>query len=323
MALGEHTAQSLAEVLRSRLSTGGVEVARCIGEMTTYRVGGPAALFVEVDSESDLHLFAGLINEYQIPISVIGRGSNLLVADEGFGGIAVHLGESLAQTQLLDSGLLRVGASASLPSLARQLTAAGHRGFEWAVGVPGSVGGAVRMNAGGHGSDMAASVRSVRLVDLNTADLLEWGPAQMGFAYRVSRVESHHVVVSADLELADGDPAAGQELLAEIVAWRRSHQPGGQNAGSVFTNPDGDSAGRLIDAAGLKGFRIGSAQVSPKHANFIQADVGGRAHDIVLLMREMIGRVHDMSGVTLHAETRMLGFASSEASFMFDPGDRQ
>jgi UDP-N-acetylmuramate dehydrogenase len=176
------------------------------------------------------------------------------------------------------------------------------------VGVPGTVGGAVRMNAGGHGSDMAACVLDATILDLLAGERRVVPATSLAFGYRRSAVAPHHLVVSATLGLSTGDPAAGERALAEIVAWRRAHQPGGPNAGSVFTNPPGDSAGRLIDAAGCKGLRVGTAEVSPKHANFIQADKGGSADDVAALMAEVRRRVLDHAGVELHAETKMVGF---------------
>ena len=195
--------------------------------------------------------------------------------------------------------------------VARQTVRAGLTGFEWAVGVPGSIGGAVRMNAGGHGSDMAATLVAATLVDLagggdGVGRVVP--AADLALGYRRSAVGAGDVVVSATLALAPGDRAAGERTLSEIVAWRRENQPGGQNAGSVFTNPPGDSAGRLIDAAGCKGLRRGSAEVSAKHANFFQADPGGSADDVVALMAEVRRRVRDQSGVDLVPETRMVGF---------------
>jgi UDP-N-acetylmuramate dehydrogenase len=192
---------------------------------------------------------------------------------------------------------------------ARRTVRAGLTGFEWAVGVPGSIGGAVRMNAGGHGSDMAASLIEARVVDLTHPRNDGVVPlVQLELGYRRSAVAPHHVVVAATLGLRPGDRAAGEREIAEIVAWRRANQPGGQNAGSVFTNPPGDSAGRLIDSAGCKGMRLGSAEVSPKHANFFQADAGGSADDVRALMETVRRRVRDHSGVDLHPETRLVGF---------------
>ena len=278
-----------------------------LGPFTTYRVGGPAALFTTVDDDEQLAALAPVVAEAGVPVLVVGKGSNLLVADAGFDGLAVRLGDRFADITV-DGTVVRAGAAASLPVTARRTAAAGLTGFEWAVGVPGSIGGAVRMNAGGHGSDMAASLVRVRVVDLAAGEDGVVNASDLALGYRTSSVRPSQVVVWAELRLAVGDPATSQAEITEIVRWRREHQPGGANAGSVFTNPPDDSAGRLIDAAGCKGLRIGSAEVSPKHANFIQADEGGSADDVWALMREVRARVLAHSGIDLHAETRTVGF---------------
>jgi UDP-N-acetylmuramate dehydrogenase len=229
------------------------------------------------------------------------------VADAGFPGLAIALGEGFAEIEIQGT-TVHAGAAAALPVVARRTVAAGLTGFEWAVGVPGSIGGAVRMNAGGHGSDMAACLLGVRVVDLRTGEDGMVPASALDLGYRRSAIEPHHLVVAAELGLERGDPEIGARLLSEIVAWRRANQPGGPNAGSVFTNPDGDSAGRLIDAAGGKGLRVGTAAVSTKHANFIQADEGGRADDVRVLMDALIERVRAATGVELHVETRCVGF---------------
>ena len=292
-----------------------------IGPLTTYRVGGRASALVVAESLEDLRRVGAAIAEAErggdgdadgdvvdrIGLLVIGRGSNLLVADAGFDGIVVQLGDGLATIEAPDHGLL-VGGAAALPVVARRSVALGLSGFEWAVGVPGTIGGAVRMNAGGHGSDMAASVERVRVVDLRTGEDSTMLPTDLRFGYRSSALRSEQVVVQCRLALVPGDRSTGEEQLSEIVRWRREHQPGGANAGSVFTNPPGDSAGRLIDAAGLKGLRIGTAEVSTKHANFIQSDVDGSADDIVKVMIEMRRTVAERTGIDLHAETHLVGF---------------
>lgn len=164
------------------------------------------------------------------------------------------------------------------------------------------------MNAGGHGSDMAASLATVRVVDLGRGED-ELVPAErLDLAYRRSSVGASQIVVWAELALARGERVAAEAELAEIVRWRRANQPGGQNAGSVFTNPDGDSAGRLIELAGCKGLRIRTAAVSAKHGNFIQADEGGSADDVFALMQEVRRRVTSHTGVVLQPETRLIGF---------------
>ncbi len=206
----------------------------------------------------------------------------------------------------------------ALPTLARRTVAAGLTGLEWAVGVPGSVGGAVRMNAGGHGSDTSASLTAYRVVDLATATVADHPPADLDASYRHTSVGPRDVVVAATFRLAPGDPVTGRETIDEIVRWRRANQPGGANAGSVFTNPPGDSAGRLVDACGLKGFRIGTAEVSPRHANFIQADRGGSAADVRRVMDAVRDRVLAVSGVALATEIRMVGFADGEPTGFAD-----
>jgi UDP-N-acetylmuramate dehydrogenase len=233
------------------------------------------------------------------------------VADAGFAGLAVTLGGVFAELEVAVTAV-RAGAAVSLPVLARRTAAAGLTGLEWAVGVPGSVGGAVRMNAGGHGSDVSRTLTRARIVDLATGDDSDVSRERLALGYRSSSVLPHQVVARADFELAPGDRVASEAEIADIVRWRRENQPGGSNAGSVFTNPPGDSAGRLIDAAGLKGQRVGSAHVSPKHANFFQADEGGSADDVLALIEEVQRLVEERTGIRLEPELRLIGFAGPE-----------
>lgn len=264
-------------------------------------------MLVEVATDDDLTLVGRAVAASGLPTLVIGNGSNLLVADRGFPGVAVHI-SGLDTIHFGSNGLVRAGAGASLPVVARRTATEGLTGFEWAVGVPGTIGGAVRMNAGGHGADMSESLVRAGVVDLATGQVEEWDLARLRLGYRRSAIEEHHVVVWAELHLAPGDREDGAARIADVVRWRREHQPGGQNAGSVFTNPPGDSAGRLIDACGLKGRRRGSAHVSEKHANFVQADDGGSADDVVALIEEVQHVVQAQTGVRLHPEVRLVGF---------------
>jgi UDP-N-acetylmuramate dehydrogenase len=280
--------------------------------LTTYRVGGPAALFAEVTSEDDVRAVAAAVSESDVPVLVVGRGSNLLVADAGFPGLAITLGGVFADLELAATRV-RAGGAVSLPVLARRTAAAGLAGLEWAVGVPGSVGGAVRMNAGGHGSDVSGTLLRCRLVDLATGRDRDVAKDGLALGYRSSAVSSHDVVLHATFALVRGDRAASEAQIADIVRWRRENQPGGSNAGSVFTNPPGDSAGRLIDAAALKGHRVGSAHVSPKHANFFQADEGGSADDVLALIEEVQRLVEERMGVLLEPELRLIGFGQVES----------
>jgi UDP-N-acetylmuramate dehydrogenase len=282
-----------------------------IGPLTTYRVGGAARVFVRVEDDDDLIALSKAVRASGPRVLVIGKGSNLLVADAGFDGIAVMLGERYAQIDIRDT-MVRAGGAASLPVVARRTAAEALTGFEWAVGVPGSIGGAVRMNAGGHGSDMAESLVRVRLFDLATGEDTQVNRADLALRFRGSNVGPTQLVLHADLQLARGDRDAAEATIAEVVRWRRENQPGGANAGSVFVNPPDDSAGRLVDLAGAKGLRHGSAEVSPKHANFIQADEGGSADDIFELMLEVQRRVRETTDVVLRPETRLVGFPSSD-----------
>jgi UDP-N-acetylmuramate dehydrogenase len=278
-----------------------------LGALTTYRVGGTAALFVEVRHEDHLTEVAGAVAGSEVPVLVIGNGSNLLVADRGFDGLVVSLGPGFDDLSI-DGDRVRAGAALDLPRLARRTAAAGLTGLEWAVGVPGSVGGAIRMNAGGHGSDTAATLVAYRWVDLTTGAWCESPAERLGLAYRHSDLAATDVVVAGVYRLRPGRPEDGKAAIDDIVRWRRANQPGGSNAGSVFTNPPGDSAGRLIDASGLKGFRIGSAEVSPRHANFIQADAGGSADDVRRVIDHVRSTVAEATGVTLRTEVRQIGF---------------
>lgn len=294
-----------------------------LGPLTTYGVGGPAALLAEVADVAELVAVSEAVSELTnedgpVATLVVGLGSNLLVADDGFAGLVVVLGAGFTEIDGPPStgsdSTIRAGARAKLPVVARRTAAAGLAGFEWAAGVPGSVGGAVRMNAGVQDADLADVLRRVHLVDLHSGENGTVAAADLDLAYRSSSVRPHQVITWAELVLEPGDPEAGRAAIREKTLWRRQHQPGGRNAGSVFTNPPGDSAGRLIDVAGIKGLRIGSAEVSPKHANFIQVDDGGRACDVVALMAEMRRRVLDDSGVLLHAETCVVGFPEAKSA---------
>jgi UDP-N-acetylmuramate dehydrogenase len=282
-----------------------------LGPYTTYKVGGPAAILVAARSREDLVAVAGAAVSTGLPVLVVGRGSNLLVSDAGFAGVAVVLDSAGFGAVAVEGTDVRAGAAVALPSLARQSVEAGLTGLEWAVGVPGSVGGGVRMNAGGHGSDVAHTLVSCRVVELAGPEPGAERDVSLGdlaYGYRRSSIQAAQVVTEATFALAPGDPEEGRRTIREIVRWRREHQPGGQNAGSVFANPEGDSAGRLIEAAGLKGRRWRTAMVSLKHANFIQADRGGSADDVRVLIETVRREVARQHGVELDTEVRLVGF---------------
>lgn len=315
----------------TRLDGAGLRLRRnqSLAPFTTYRVGGPAAGFLEVSSVAELEAVHEVVVATAIPVLPIGKGSNLLIADRGFDGLVLVLTSAFDEIAFDQAGfdeagngavLVRLGAATLLPIAARATVRAGLTGFEWAVGVPGSVGGAVMMNAGGHGADMAASLRRVSVFDLGDGGPKEWTIDQLRLGYRTSALGPNALVLYAELALVEGDRAVSQATLAEIVRWRRQHQPGGSNAGSVFANPahsdspdgpDGPesrSAGELIDDAGLKGFRWGTAAVSTKHANFIQTDPDGAADDVYHLIRHVQAVVRARTGIDLQPENRLVGF---------------
>lgn len=280
-----------------------------IGPRTTYRVGGASALFVLVERNEDLELVHAAVAASGVELLVLGRGSNMLVADGGFGGLCLVLGEPYAEIVLDPTTCrARAGGAAQYPVLARQSAAGGLAGMEWAVGIPGSVGGAVAMNAGGHGAQTSDTLLSASVLDLSSGRLEQRAVAALELGYRRSSLSVGELVLEAAFQLRPGDTDASAAEIASIVRWRREHQPGGRNAGSVFTNPPGDSAGRLIEAAGLKGYRIGSAVVSDKHANFVLADLGGSADDVYVLVGEVQRLVAQRLGVELATELRLVGF---------------
>ncbi len=298
-----------------------------LGPFTTYGVGGPAALLLDVGGPADLALARRAVVASGLPVLVVGRGSNLLVADRGFPGLVITLGPGFAAIEVGDRAegggrpqMVRAGGAVSLPVLARRTAALGLRGLEWAVGVPGSVGGAVRMNAGGHGSDVRAHLTRTWLFDLgadadaDAGGTVEVDAGDLALGYRTSAITSLQVVTAAEFSLEVGDRAEAETDIAEVVRWRREHQPGGSNAGSVFANPVGDSAGRLIDAAGLRGHRRGSAFVSPKHGNFVQVDKGGAADDVRVLLEEVRETVEAQFGIVLTLENCLAGFDPSPSS---------
>jgi UDP-N-acetylmuramate dehydrogenase len=307
---------TLAAELHERLPEGTSERVP-FAELSTYRIGGPVAVLARVRSVDALADVAAVARRHQPRLLVIGRGSNLLMSDAGFSGLVVLLEGDFESIELpgrdgeRDEPVVRAGGAVPLPVLARRAAAAGFAGLEFYVGIPGSVGGAVRMNAGGHGRETIEVLRRAWVIDLAGAGASaapdERTLADLGLGYRRSNLRPSDVVCAAEFSVKPDDVAACEARLSDIVRWRREHQPGGQNAGSVFRNPPGDSAGRLIDAAGLKGLRVGGAVVSQKHANFFQAEPGTTARDVRDLVAEVRRRVAQQTGVELVPELHMVG----------------
>ena len=306
------TGEAVAVELERALP-GAVERDVPLASLTTYHLGGPVSTLVRARSLDALAAVARVVREHAPPLLLVGRGSNLLVADHGFTGVAVVLAGDFERVDLdTEPGTVRAGGAVPLPVLARRTAAAGRSGLEFFVGIPGSVGGAVRMNAGGHGRETAEVLVAARTVDLaGSGHEVVHRSSDLDFGYRRAALGAAEIVTSADFTVVAAPAEECERTITEVVRWRREHQPGGANAGSVFRNPPGDSAGRIIDAAGLKGLRVGGAVVSPKHANFFQAEPGATADDVYRLMLEVRRRVGETSGITLEPELRLVGFGDT------------
>jgi UDP-N-acetylmuramate dehydrogenase len=278
-----------------------------LAPLTTFRIGGPAALFLEPESHADLVAASEAVREAEIPFAIIGKGSNVLVADDGFPGLVLRLGKGYRWSARAGDRLT-AGGSMPLPALAGVALSHGLSGIEFGVAIPASLGGAVKMNAGAHGGELADVVEWVEVFRL-LAGKAEHVPAtEARFSYRRSGLPSDGVVIAASAALRPGDAAEIRARMTEAREWRRRTQPLAEpNCGSVFKNPDGDHAARLIEEAGAKGLAMGGASVSTKHANFVVAAEGTRATDVVALIREVTRRVVDRTGIHLEPEVHLVG----------------
>lgn len=316
----------------------GVEVIRDepLARHTTFRIGGPAELYAAVTTTAQLAALADLAAVYGVPTTILGGGSNVLVSDAGVRGlviavqsreIALRRGIPGPEGEHGEQGELYIVADAGVPlaGLARWTIKNGWAGLEWAVSVPGTVGGAVVGNAGAHGGDMAGNVAWVQLL-LPGQGRQIWLTAEMEFAYRSSRLKAKQtlgeaqpfgadghlnawrpVVLTVGLHAIPGDIAEMEARAERYLAQRRATQPVEPSAGSIFRNPPGDYAGRLIEAAGLKGYRHGGAQVSPRHANFIINTGQATAKDVVALINLIRRRVYELAGIVLMPEILFIG----------------
>lgn len=273
---------------------------------TTYRIGGPADLFVVVDTVSDLGRAADILAEEEVPYAVVGKGSNLLVADSGYRGAILVLGREFKRHEV-EGEHLKAGGGVILATLVQEAFRKGLAGMAFAVGIPGTFGGALAMNAGARGEWIGSLVESVTLF-VPGKGLERVRAAEVSWGYRSSGLARRGIVVEGVLRASIGDPEAIRREMERNFRERKVSQPLSQpSAGSVFKNPDGDSAGRLIEAAGLKGLRIGGARISRQHANFIVNEGTASAADVVGLIRKAQMTVRDQHGVELRPEIRFLG----------------
>jgi UDP-N-acetylmuramate dehydrogenase len=272
--------------------------------LTTIRVGGHADWLGAARCSGAAVALLRWAEERGAPVAVVGRGSNLLVSDEGFRGLVIRLAGALSHISVRGEGLW-CGGGASLPRAVQRAAAHGMTGLEWGASIPGTVGGAVAMNAGAHGGELASALDWAVICSADGRRVVGTGDLDLG--YRRSSVGRAEIVAMAAFRLTPGDPEAIGERLAEFRGHRRRTQPQGvRTFGSVFTNPEGDSAGRLLDAAGCRGLARGGARFSPVHANFIEASPGCRSADVLALMAEGRGRVVAAGGPDLVPEVRYL-----------------
>jgi len=278
-----------------------------LAPMTTYKVGGPARYYAEPADLSELRDILTTVPP-DTTVVVIGRGSNLVISDKGIDGLVVKLGRSFQAAAVSPAGTIVAGGGMPLPKLARMAAAHARAGLGFYVGIPGSVGGAVAMNAGGHGSETAQVLDHALVLNVATAEVSRSTADQLGLAYRHSDLTDDDIVVQATFVTTPGDRGVLEDELRTITRWRKDHQPGGTlNAGSVFKNPEGDHAGAIIDRLGLKGERIGSIQVSPVHANFLVAASDSTADDIFQFVHRIQAIVKTETGLVLEPEIKFLG----------------
>jgi len=281
-----------------------------LARLTTIRAGGRAELFARPGTIAELERLLAWAGERRLEVGVVGSGSNLLVADVGVRGLVLKLDHELSEIEL-DGTRIHCGGGARLPAVSARAARAGLSGIEFGVNIPGTVGGAVRMNANAYGGELARALDWVDVVSAAGTDRRR--PHQLGFAYRRSSLRDGEVVARASFALHRASAEDVRLTLAEMRQWRKEAQPSGiKTFGSTFKNPDdpraqGKSAGQLLEAAGCRGLRIGGAGFSDKHANFVENHGQATTADVVALMAEGRRRVREQFGIELEPEVQSLG----------------
>jgi UDP-N-acetylmuramate dehydrogenase len=310
----QNTGTSLLDALRS-VSGLKVKIDEPLSRYTTMKIGGPADYFLDVETSPALIETLRVLGRHQIPFCLLGKGSNVLASDLGVRGAVLRLGGEFKRVSWLEEGnraRVEVGAAYAVTQLVREAARRGLGGLEFAEGIPGSVGGALFMNAGAYGSEMEKIVEAVEGVTAG-GERIAFRRDEMNFSYRDSHLPAGTIVTSVRMRLEKKDAEEVSTKVRALVSKRKQSQPAGYpNSGSMFRNPPGDFAGRLIEAAGLKGKRIGHAQISERHANFIVNLGGARAADVKQLMESARAAVREKFGVELLPEVRLLGDWRSE-----------
>ena len=278
-----------------------------LAKHTHFGIGGEATAYIEVSTVSELAALARFHQQWDVPVAIIGRGSNLLVSDTGFKGISIRLVGELAKLEV-DGKIVSSGAGLAQPALSKTVSRGGLSGVEFAFGIPGSVGGALIMNAGAWGSSFGDVVKNVTVMD-DTGELITLTHDEAHFEYRHSGLDAYFCVTGATLELEHGDADAITAQMQAFYKQKVETQPfAEENAGCMFKNPPDDSAGRLIDISGLKGYRIGGAEVSKVHGNFILNIDNATAEDVLQLVAHIQDQVREKTGISLRTEVKQLGF---------------
>lgn len=287
-----------------------LRLAEPLARYTSMKIGGPADIFIAVETRGALASVLGLLRRHDTPVCLLGNGSNVLISDRGVRGAVLQLTADFRTAVWLEEGdfiRVRVGAAHPVTQLVREAARKGYAGLEFAEGIPGTVGGALVMNAGAYGSEFETIIEQVETLTVD-GHALNFSRAQMTFTYRDSHLPDGTVVTGVTMRLRKGEPAQVSSKLRELVSKRKSSQPSGlPNSGSMFRNPPGDYAGRLIEAAGLKGKRNGQAQIAERHANFIVNLGGAKAEEVRQLMELARAEVRRQFGVELVAEVKLLG----------------
>lgn len=287
-----------------------------LAKYTAARLGGEADVMVIAKSITALTFTVRWAKRHNVPWLILGGGTNVLISDQGFRGLVI-LNQAKDVSINAETGLISAESGANLSTLARRCMGKGLMGLEWCVSVPGTVGGAVVNNAGAHGSDMAQSLSEIKVLDLQDPDNPQiWFADKLNYDYRYSILKGRHdryIVLEAYMQLETGhDPTELQEIADTFVSHRKRTQPPGASLGSIFKNPYGDYAGRLIEEAGLKGHRIGGISVSERHANFFINDGNGTASDYYALITHVQAVIREKMGVDLEIEIEALGAGFGE-----------
>lgn len=304
--------QEFCQKIKQQLSAGTLLEQELMSKHTSFRVGGPADLFVQPADVTELWNVLCLARQEKVPFFVIGNGSNLLVSDEGFRGMIVHTGGSLRNITV-EGDVIYAQAGALLSAVARTALEHGLTGMEFAAGIPGTLGGAVCMNAGAYGGEMKDILLDAEVLT-QEGERLVIPVEELDLSYRHSVIfEKNYVVLAAHIRLSRGDQAQIRNKMNELAGARKEKQPlEYPSAGSTFKRPQGYFAGKLIQDAGLKGYTVGGAQVSEKHSGFVINRGNATAEEVLFLIKQVQKKVRQQFGVNLEPEVRMLGFADTE-----------